>query len=398
MRNIIFISDLHIGDGSGKDDFNQDELFENFFDDWKHLENPELVIVGDGFEILESSTVMNAGLANFWEILKNLNESSINNIMDKHPKVLKALQGFPGKIWYVIGNHDYYIYKNDKLKHRLFELFPNMEIVPYYYDEKTKILAVHGNQFDSINRFTEVDGEIVPPLGDFVARYMRLNFDEVIRRSFPENVVKDYDNVRPSLDAFLWFEKLTQMYENGIDLLNTWLDNFINMMKQDEAQNWMRKNYPNMSKLSILFLNRVGGIKLGELMVRTVMQFRKFKKVDYLKRAAMKLLKDPQRLVRYLDGYDDPNHFKQLNIDRLSGLVMGHNHKHTFEVFKIDGDLKFYLNCGAWKPVVERKSKNIFQKYFEIFYAIAKVESNDDFEITTSITNKLKKQEILDFD
>ena len=55
MRNIIFISDLHIGDGSGKDDFNQDELFENSFDDWKHLENPELVIVGDGFEILESS-------------------------------------------------------------------------------------------------------------------------------------------------------------------------------------------------------------------------------------------------------------------------------------------------------------------------------------------------------
>jgi len=50
MRNIIFISDLHIGDGSGKDDFNQDELFENFFDDWKHLENPELVIVGDGLK------------------------------------------------------------------------------------------------------------------------------------------------------------------------------------------------------------------------------------------------------------------------------------------------------------------------------------------------------------
>ena len=43
--------------------------------------------------------------------------------------------------------------------------------------------------------------------------------------------------------------------------------------------------------------------------------------------------------------------------------------------------------------MVERKSKNIFQKYFEIFYAIAKVESNDDFEITTSITNKLKQQE-----
>jgi len=398
MRNIIFISDLHIGDGSSKDDFNQDELLESLLEDWKDLANPELVIVGDGFEILESSVVRNAGPDNFWEILKKLDGKPIENIQHKHPGVFKALQKFPGKIWYVIGNHDYYIYKNEKLKNKLFELFPNMEIVPYYYDEETKVLAIHGNQFDSINKFTEVNGEIIPPLGDFVARYMMVNFDEVLKKNFPEHVLKDYDNVRPTLDAFLWFERLTQIYENGIDLLQLWIDNFLDMMQQDEAQKWMRKNYPNMSKISIIFLNKIGGIKLGEMIVRTVMKFRKIKKVDYLKRSAIKVLKEPQKLGKYLDGYDDPKHFEQLNLDSLNGIVMGHNHSHSFDIFKLNGELKFYLNCGAWKPVVERRSKGIFQRYFELFYAIAKIDKNDDLEIITGTTNKIRRQEVLELD
>ena len=55
------------------------------------------------------------------------------------------------------------------------------------------------------------------------------------------------------------------------------------------------------SKLLYL-LNRAGGI-VGELMVR-----RRTRSSKDISRAAMRLLKDSQRLVRYLDGYDDPNH------------------------------------------------------------------------------------------
>lgn len=393
MRNLIFISDLHIGDGNSKDDFEQDDLFESMLLDWNNLENPEIVIVGDGFEILESSAVQSLGLIGFWESMDKIDENVIEDIERRHPKIFKALQNFKGNIWYVVGNHDYYILKNQKLQNALKERINNLNIVPYFYDEETKILAVHGNQFDSVNKFKEVDGEIIPPLGDFIARYMMSNFDNELRKHLPDEVIRDYDNVRPTLDVFLWLEKITEVYENSVDLLKMWIDNFIEMMRQDEAKTWMKKNYPIMSKLSIVFLNKVGGIKLGELIVRMVMNFRKLKKTDYLKKAAVRIFKDPSFLINNMDGYvDDKSNLKL--IGNIDGIITGHSHRPNFEVLKVKDDIKFYMNCGSWKPVVERRSSGIFQRYFEIFYGIAKVDKRD-LEIVTGTINKLKKREVI---
>ncbi|MGC8902896.1 MAG: metallophosphoesterase [Fervidobacterium sp.] len=402
MRNIIFISDLHIGDGNSKDDFAQDDLFESLIENWSYFENPELVIVGDGFEILESESIRELGLVSFWESVQLLDGKVIDQIERAHPKVFEALRNFPGKITYVIGNHDYYILKNEKLKDALKEKFRNIEIVPYFYDEKSKILAFHGNQFDSINRFTQIGDEIIPPLGDFIARYMMVNFDKEMIKYVPEQIIRDYDNVRPTLDVFLWLEKITQMYENSVDLLKLWIDNFIDMMRQDEAKEWMKKKYPLMSKLSIIFLNKIGGIKLGELIVRSVMEIRKFKKTDYLKKAAVKIFKSPIFFYKNMDGYlyhynnitQDIGNIKK--IDSVDGIVVGHSHKPHFEVLKVDGKLKFFMNCGSWKPVVERRTSGMFQRYFEIFYGIARIDSTGDVEIVTGTINKLKKREVID--
>lgn len=394
MRNIIFLSDLHVGDGSSKDDFNQDELFESLVSDWNKLENPEIVIVGDGFEILESNAVRNLGLAGFWESVEKLDENVISDIQKAHPKIFESLNKFNGTVWYVVGNHDYYIFRNQKLQEALKDKIKNLKIVPYYYDEQSSILAIHGNQFDSINKFTQVDGELIPPLGDFIARYMMVNFDEDLKQHLPEHVVKDYDNVRPTLDVFLWLEKIADVYENSVDLLKLWIDNFIEMMREEEAQKWMKKNYPLMSKLSIIFLNKVGGIKLGEVIVRSVMNIRKLKKTDYLKKAANKIFKNPQVLKRYLDGYvDDPK--DSVNVKQIDGLVVGHSHRPTFEIMKINDQLKFFMNCGSWKPVVERRTHGMFQRYFEIFYGIAKIEKSD-VEIVTGTINKIRKREVID--
>ncbi|KAF2960895.1 metallophosphoesterase [Fervidobacterium sp. 2310opik-2] len=394
MRNLIFISDLHIGDGNSKDDFEQDDLFESMLLDWNNLENPEIVIVGDGFEILESSAVQSLGLIGFWESMDKIDENVIEDIERRHPKIFKALQNFKGNIWYVVGNHDYYILKNQRLQQALKERISNLNIVPYFYDEETNILAIHGNQFDSVNKFKEVNGEIIPPLGDFIARYMMSNFDNELRKHLPDEVIRDYDNVRPTLDVFLWLEKITEVYENSVDLLKMWIDNFIEMMRQDEAKTWMKKNYPFMSKLSIVFLNKVGGIKLGELIVRMVMNFRKLKKTDYLKKAAVRIFKDPSFLINNMDGYvDDKSNLKL--IGNIDGIITGHSHRPNFEVLKVKDDIKFYMNCGSWKPVVERRSSGIFQRYFEIFYGIAKVDKRD-LEIVTGTINKLKKREVID--
>jgi UDP-2,3-diacylglucosamine pyrophosphatase LpxH len=396
LRNIIFISDLHIGDGNSKDDFSQDELFNNFINEWNDLENPELVIVGDGFEILESEIVRHAGLKPFWEIVHSLDGKLITLIEHAHPKVFEALSKFKGKIKYVIGNHDYYILKNKKLQENLKERIKNLEIVPYYYDEQTQILAVHGNQFDAINRFLEVNGEIIPPLGDFISRYMMVNFDDVLKEYLPDEVVSDYDNVRPTLDVFQWLEQISKVYETSVDLLKLWIDNFITMMREEEAKYWMKKSYPFLSKLSILFLNKIGGIKLGELLVRAVMKTRNLKRTDYLKKAAVKIFEEPGWLFRNMDGYlDKGNTIGTQYLKDIQGIVMGHNHKPIFELIKIKNDVKFYVNCGSWKPVVERKSGNIFQRYFEIFYAIARVENSGEIEIITGSVNKLRKKEVI---
>lgn len=393
LRNIIFISDLHIGDGSGKDDFNQDELLSSWLQDWNSLENPEIVIVGDGFEILESTKVRHAGLKAFWDLVYSLDERLIEDIHVAHPKVFEAFSKFKGKIYYVVGNHDYYILKNKKLQEKIREKVQNIEIIPYYYDESTEILAVHGNQYDAINKFEEIDGEIIPPLGDFIARYMMINFDDVLKEYLPEEIVSDYDNVRPTLDVFQWLERITEFYETGVDLLKLWVDNFVEMMREEEAQLWMKKRYPLMSKLSIVFLNKIGGIKLGELLVRSVMKVRKVRKTDYLKRAAGKIFNDPRWFLKSMNGYLDGS--KEHKIENIQGIVMGHNHNPKFEMIKVGNDLKFYVNCGSWKPVVERKSKNIFQRYFEIFYAIARIDNNGELEIVTGSVNKLKKREVI---
>lgn len=396
MRNIIFISDLHIGDGSSKDDFSHDMLFSSFINEWNDLENPELVIVGDGFEILESEMVRHAGLRPFWEIVHSLDGELIKLIEHVHPKVFEALSKFKGKIKYVIGNHDYYILKNKNLQENLKERIENLEIVPYYYDEQTHILAVHGNQFDAINRFLEVDGEIIPPLGDFISRYMMINFDDVLKEYLPDEVVSDYDNVRPILDVFQWLEQISKIYNTGVDLLKLWIDNFITMMREEEAKYWMKKSYPFLSKLSILFLNKIGGIKLGELLVRAVMKTRNLKKTDYLKKAAIKIFINPEWFFNNMNGYVDKADTTGIqDFNDIQGIVMGHNHKPGFELIKIKNDVKFYVNCGSWKPVVERKSGNIFQRYYEVFYAIARVDNSGEIEIITGSVNKLRKKEVI---
>ncbi|MFN4201018.1 MAG: metallophosphoesterase [Fervidobacterium gondwanense] len=395
MRNIIFISDLHVGDGNGKDDFNQDELFESLVEDWGRFENPELVIVGDGFEILETQEVHKNGLKPFWELVSSLDERVIESIEKAHPKVFDSLSKFSGKVHYVIGNHDYYILKNKKIQEFLKNRFRNINIVPYYYDEETGILAVHGNQYDAVNRFSEVNGEVIPPLGDFIARYMMINFDSTLKEFLPEEILSDYDNIRPTLDVFHWLEKISDVYETSVNLLNLWIDNFIKMMREDEAKYWMKKNYPLMSKLSILFLNKLGGIKLGEILVRTVMKLRKVRKTDYLKRASIRIFENPKSFSKSLQGYLENGHRELINLKNLNGIVMGHNHHPGFEILKVRNELKFYLNCGSWKPVVERKPKGIFQRYLEIFYAIAKIDSHGELEIVTGSVNKLKKREVI---
>ncbi len=394
----LFLSDLHIADGSSKDDFEFDIELANLLEDFSYQPNVELIIVGDGLEILESQVVKELGLLPFEQLIDRIDETVIDDIFDRHPIVLEALRRFSKhhRIVYVVGNHDYYLLRNKKLAERLRELI-NIDIVPYYYIPEIGILAMHGNQFDVINKFgyDNKNKVLVPPLGDYIARYMMFFFDERVNSLVPEEIIRDYDNVRPALDVFHWFKWAVDFYEVSFDVLELWISTFLKMMRTADARFWMKKNFPVLSCMSRLFLNKVGGMKIGSALVRITMNLRNARNTDYLYKVAKHLLLGKKKLRREdLLGYEDgPVEFEKLN-----GVVFGHIHHNTLRIIPCNGSNKFYVNCGTWRPVVEkidRKKKYGFHKKAELFYAIIMDDKGSDLEIITNTTNKLIKNKLM---
>ncbi len=392
MRYLI-LSDLHIGDGSAKDDFVYDEELSNLLDDFSKEESITLILNGDTLELVESEIVKSLGLIPFEELVEKLDGDLIDSIFENHPRVLEAFRNFSRKhkIIYVVGNHDYYLLKNERLRERLVELIGNVEVVPYHYIEEISTLVIHGSQFDVINKFTydRKTGKLVPPLGDYIVRYMMVNFDEYIEEFVPKKVIRDYDNVRPLLDVFNWFDHVMEFYNISEDILELWIRNFLNLMRTDIAKNWLKKNYPILRFSSKLFLNKFGGIKLGEMIVRMTMKLRMLRRTDYLLNVAKKILLGKRRLKKEdFAGFDDD---PPLDLE-LDGIVMGHIHHSAFEVFPVKGGgYKFYMNCGTWRPVVERlNGKRGFQKKAELFHGLINL-NHKGVEITTSSKNKLEE-------
>ncbi|KHC92487.1 MULTISPECIES: UDP-2,3-diacylglucosamine diphosphatase [unclassified Thermotoga] len=389
----MFISDLHIGDGSAKDDFFFDKELVNFIEDMSQTEDVELFVVGDGFEILESRTVKEIGLVSFEEVVETLDETVIDEIEKKHSEVFETLKKFSRRhrVYYVVGNHDYHILKNKKLQNALKNRFEKFEILPYYYDPHSKLLVLHGNQFDVINRFT-VDRKtkkVIPPLGDYIARYMMINFDSQVVNFAPEDVIRDYDNVRPLLDVFHWFDYVTEIYDLSVDLVELWLKSFLSMLKTKEARKWMRNNFPRTHWLSRVFVNRFGGVELGKVLVRSIYTLRKLRRVDYLQRWAISILKGNLRWKEFMTGYPGDLH----EVEEVDILVMGHVHHFTYRIVPTTQGKKLYVNCGSWRPVLEKiglRKKHGFHRKAELPKIIMDF-SGKNVEVKASITNVLGK-------
>jgi UDP-2,3-diacylglucosamine pyrophosphatase LpxH len=135
-------------------------------------------------------------------------------------------------------------------------------------------------------------------------------------------------------------------------------------------------------------LNKVGGVKFGEILVRLTMNVRKFKNTDYLLRKANKILSGSINVNNHIVGYES-----EKEIGNIDGIVMGHIHRNNFKIFNIENKPKFYINCGSWKPVVEKLKKNVFQRKNELFYSLLTFDGN--IEITTATINNLKSQEVI---
>ncbi len=146
----VFISDIHIGDGSRTDDFHRDKELLKFLE-FVEREAQELVVVGDLFEL--------------WQ-------AELDKILFKHIDVVNKLLDLRKKlkVTYVIGNHDYIPFA------RLVKA--NVGIQIEYRDEENGIVAEHGNRYDVFNRYKNPLRSIKSPAGKhltfFVAGLERL--------------------------------------------------------------------------------------------------------------------------------------------------------------------------------------------------------------------------------
>lgn len=152
----IFISDLHLGDGSRTDDFHRDKLFLEFLEFVK-TQAEELIILGDFLEL--------------WQ-------ADLDRVLFKHSEIINKLLCLRNelKITYVIGNHDYIPF--------IKFIDSDVGISLEYRDIENGIIAEHGHKYDIFNRYKNPIKSIKQPSGKqltlFVAYLERLihpNFD-----------------------------------------------------------------------------------------------------------------------------------------------------------------------------------------------------------------------------
>lgn len=353
----LYLSDLHIGDGNSRDDFAYDKKLIKILKDFSEEINPEINFVGDFIELYD--------LSNDHEIKGSLQEyidsydySLLDKIEKEHLELFEVIKKISKKtkIRYIVGNLDYYLLFDKKMRNMIKNMMGKIEILPYYYDEEFELMAIHGNQFDFVNRLIyDDDNNLLPSFGEYLIRYMNHNFNGEVNKILPDDLLSDYDNISPLLDVFEWLEYVNERYSIGFDLKKKWAEHFVNFIKTDNIKKWLKINFPKCHIFTKLFVNNVGGLEFGQDIVRIIMFFKDVKKTDALLKKSKKLLKDRFYIPKkYLVGYSKED--IDIPDNKIKGLIMGHNHKPSFNVISKDKVKKFYANTGAWKHTVVKNT------------------------------------------
>ncbi|MEN9933828.1 MAG: hypothetical protein RLZZ387_407 [Chloroflexota bacterium] len=205
IRRLI-VSDLHLGAGDRLEEFTADAEMAAFVRSSACAGDPtELILGGDTFEFLQS---LPEGIADDdWSpeaaVLR------LDLILRAHAPVIDALREFVAlpdrQLTVIIGNHDFELHYQAAKRHLratlgLEEGDERLRFGVCY--EGDGIYFVHGNQFDTWNRFIYFDG-ICEPFE--VVRGTRMVKDVINQlKAEPLPIAPLMDNVKP-ISAFVWY-------------------------------------------------------------------------------------------------------------------------------------------------------------------------------------------------
>jgi UDP-2,3-diacylglucosamine pyrophosphatase LpxH len=214
----IFLSDLHLGDGRERDDFQFhkefDELVRKLSEQFKKV---EMVLLGDIFDLIRTQKYYEFEGLDHPEVKLKVME----DITEQHVPFFETLKFFTEKtgnqLRYVIGNHDF----GTSLDPRLLEIVRKkfgLLLTPesYYRDEPLEIWAEHGHRYDPINNTYNKDGRPIDYcFGDRIVVEIVDKFFERVRGErgklgIDPAVINDLDNVRPQSAIANWLDSIDE--------------------------------------------------------------------------------------------------------------------------------------------------------------------------------------------
>lgn len=219
----IFLSDLHLGDGKERDDFQYhrefDELVMSLSEEFPKI---EMVLLGDIFDLIRTKKYYELEEEPFTEDkLIAVKRIVMAEILENHAPFFETLRRFVAQpdrqLRYVVGNHDFGTMIDNHLLELIQERY-GLDFVPehYYRDEYLGIWAEHGHRYDVVNNtFAEDGGPIPYCLGDqVVIEIVNKFFDKVKEKQdqldIDPEIINDLDNVRPQTAFPIWLSSIDE--------------------------------------------------------------------------------------------------------------------------------------------------------------------------------------------
>lgn len=373
MKQIIVISDLHIGEGTDsplEDFFYQKELVKLLK---KNAENTELIINGDFVDFLQITQLPKKfkNLATKSEEkygLKTSPEKSawkIKYVIKKHPALFKALAEFTekNKIFHLRGNHDidFFWPEVQKSFHKEMKIFKNyneenFKFLQWFYYKPKLLWIEHGNQYDNINSFCNLLHPVLPrikelelPLGSFFCRYI---FNKV------EKYDTFADNIKPPAKYFLWTLKNKPMLL--LKLLKSYFPLAMRVINKSRVITHNKKDR--------LVQQKKHEKELKKLSKEWKIPFSKLKKIDKLR--APQILEGKNFLIALIKGQlsEEKNLINAAEeikkLLKVKYVIFGHTH--------VAEHNKSFINTGTWTPIVKEGELKSINESKKLTYVLIK--------------------------
>lgn len=360
---LVFISDLHLTDLD--DDKDRDVKLEAFNEFFNYLnsrskksgaEKINVVLLGDIFDVIRSNHWFNEFNTNDKPIrpwsnnedkdkksqdLESYTKTIVDKICEKNENLFNDLKNKKGiSFTYIIGNHDWLIYRYPSVKQKIEQFFhPNkIAFKLEFSDKKHNVFAHHGHRYDPFNSRASEKGN-GPSIGDAIVIGLLNEFLSTLKNNgISEKVIerlKEIHNVGRPIDIPFWISWVCENEGSDGDKKNVkkaWNEVVKKFLKIDFVKNcnsWCERALKQVLKGS-----RLSPLPFTEFRLN-------LKGEDY---------KFDLRLPLPCEVNYSKNASKEG--DGAEFILYGHTHNSNIEFLgQKNRNNRIYINTGSWRKV-----------------------------------------------